>query len=95
MYKLKRLETLGIWNTVNPTPTTHSNQLHYYYFTKFNLYIHYFLYTMFSDKDKAINGVLYLDELTNYCFPQLDELENVHQLHFHQYCVPPHFQKIG
>lgn len=41
--------------------------------------------------EKTINGIVYLDMLINYCFPQLDELENIQQLHFQQDGAPPHF----
>lgn len=44
--------------------------------------------------EKTINGVVYLDMLINYCFPQLDELENIHQLHFQQDGAPPHFSAL-
>lgn len=48
--------------------------------------------------EKTINGVTinvaYLNMLINYCFPQLDELENIHQLHLQQDGAPPHFSAL-
>lgn len=41
--------------------------------------------------EKTINGNVYLDMLTEYCFPQLDELENAQRIHFQQDGAPPHF----
>lgn len=44
--------------------------------------------------ENTINGVVYLYILINYCFPHLDELENIQELNFQQDGAPPHFSEF-
>lgn len=44
--------------------------------------------------EKNINGTVYLDMLENYCFPQLDEKENLNRLYFQQDGAPSHYSAI-
>lgn len=44
--------------------------------------------------EKTINGNVYLDMLENYCFPQLDDMENANSLYFQQDGAPPHYKTI-
>lgn len=42
--------------------------------------------------EKSVNGNVYLDMLENFCFPQIDEFDNVNMMYFQQDGAPAHYK---